>query len=98
MTLPQVRSHTYKGITLTWEQAGVYVPVISVDDIAASLNVEVAVLVKDFTHSGSRFNNLYPSDAGEPCFEFDSLWDYLKVDCPFEGAKDLWSELFGCEL
>ena len=97
MTTPIVRSHSYSGICLTWEQAALVVPVISVDDVAAALHVEPAVLIKDFVHSGDGWNFIHPSDAGEACFEFDSLWDYLRDDCPFEGASFLWAELFGCE-
>jgi len=97
MTIPNIRRHSYKGITLTWEQAMVVVPVMSTADIAAALNVEEALLIRDYTHSGDRFNIVFSSDAGEPCFEFDSLWNYLRDQCPFEGAKDLYAELFACE-
>jgi len=94
MTTPAVRNVCFRGLRLTWEQAGVYVPVVSVRDVATALGVDEDVLVKDFEYSGDGFNILWGSDAGETCFEFDSLWDYLKDDCPFESAKDLWATLF----
>lgn len=97
MTIPNIRNHSYAGTMLTWEQASQVVPVMSVDDVAKALHVDVAILVKDFTHSGDGFNFVHQSDSGEACFEFDSLWDYLRDDCPFDGAKELFAELFLCE-
>jgi hypothetical protein len=93
MTVPVPTNHFFAGTMLTWEQVGP-VPMVTVASVAAALRVDEDALIKDYLHSGDAFNILWGNGAGEESFEFDSLWEYLKHDCPFQGAKALYRELF----
>lgn len=71
---------------------------MSVEEVSAALGVTPRKIKEQFlnwteTDARHNFDSIWMLDD-EECFEFDSLWDFLKE----EGYTELWQELFGCEL
>ena len=98
MTVPQVVIHTFKGHQLIWTQFDTVVPVVAAASVAEALDVDMQTLIDDYTSTGDGWNIVYHAMVGgSPHLEFDALWDYLRDDCPYAGAAELYMELFNCE-